>query len=480
MRKRAVALLLVLAMLCGLVGCKAKIPQSRDIEIVVILGKHANMMFPAESTLRDSKLPALLEGAAEYGRESGKCYGKINVRFIVCDGKPEEIVLKDENGEALDLTVQRKNFDNVENALEDLQKQILKAMQSETIMANDAESDLIAALGSAGSMLQSSDKQNKMIVVIDNGISTAGYLEMQNFSIQNRTPDKIVSDLAKDAKLDLNGIAVYFIGLGNTDGEDQQQLAGQKMKDELVAFWKTYLKDWCGAELPYDIHFSGDTLGTPLRHVPGDSSGYPEVASVAFEDTETYIAPEPDENGAVDKPDEVVLEFNDVRLKFKPKNNNDEMAEFLNKKSAVTTIKNYAGYYEHVLKYDPNAIFYVVGSIAQISPDHGKEGGTTSLERAFLVAEVMVEEAGVPAENIRLIQGGLTDLPWCCAEEFPNGEKTPESITTAAQKENRVVAIIPSIFDDKVKQLDAISVETGKKLIDMAMAYSGDMFDYKR
>lgn len=481
MKKRVIALLLaVLALLGSLSGCQEKVPQSKDIELVVILGKHANMMFPSARTLKESKLPALLGSAVEYGKSNGNRYGKMNVRFIVCDGNPEEVLLKDENGAELDLTVEHKNYDNVERDLVVLQEKVFEAMQSEMIMADDSESDLISALGQAKDMLEKSDCQNKMIVVIDNGISTDGYLEMQHFSIQNRTADKIVSDLAPDAKLDLSGMAVYFIGLGNVDGEDQQQIVGQKMKDELVSFWETYLRDWCGAELPYGISFSGDTLGTPLRHVPGDSSGYPAVTSVAFEDTQTYIPPEPDDTGKVDKPVEEILEFNDVRLQFKPKNDNDEMAEFLNKNQAVTTIKNYKGYFEHVLAYDPNAIFYVVGSIAQTTPDHTKEGGTTSLERAFLVAEVMVEELGVPAKNIRLIQGGLTDLSWCCAEEFPNGKDTPEDITAAAQKENRVVAIIPSIFDDNMNELDTISVETGKKLIDMAVAYSGDMFDYKR
>ena len=481
MKTRSIALLLVLVMLFSLCGCSKKVPESRDIEVVVILGKHANMMFPSEKTLMESKLPALLESTAEYGHRNGKYYGKICARFIVCDGNPEEILLKDDNGEALNLTVERNNLDNVQRALAELQPKILKAMQSESIMADDPESDLIAALGKARDMLHEGNKANQMIVVIDNGISTSGYLEMQDFSIQNRTADKIVSDLAPDAKLDLSGIAVYFIGLGNADGEDQAQLVGEKMKNELVSFWKTYLNSWCGADLPYDINFSGHTLGTPLRHIPDLASGYPPVTSVAFQNTETYIAPVPDPvTGKVEKPKEEVLEFNDIRLTFKLKNNNEEMAEFESKKSAVTTITNYAGYFEHVLKYDPNAIFYVVGSVAQISHDHTQENGTTSLERAFLVAEIMVNEAGVPAKNIRLIQGGLTDLPWCCAEEFPNGENTPEEITRTAQKENRVVAIIPSIFEDQVKELNAISAETGKKLIDRAQPYSADMFDYKR
>ena len=481
MKLRVIALLLVLVMLTGLCGCKKNIPESRDVDIVVILGKHANMMFPSEKTLMESTLPMLLENAAEYGYRNGKYYGKICARFIVCDGNPEEILLQNENGEELNLTVERNNIDNVKRALTDLQKQIMKAMQDESIMADDPESDLIAALGKARDMLDERNKTNKMIVVIDNGISTSGYLEMQNFSIQNQTPDKIVSNLASDAKLDLEGIAVCFIGLGNTDGEDQQPLNGQKMKTELVSFWETYLSVLCGAMLPYGINFSGHTLGTPLRHVPGNSSGYPPVTPVAFKDTETYIAPEPDPStGEVEKPKEEILEFNEVRLRFKPKNDNNEMAKFIDKKSAVTTITNYTNYFKHVLDYDPNAIFYVVGSIAQISPTHDKEGGTTSLERAFLVAEIMVEQAGVPAKNIRLIQGGLTDLSWCCAEEFPNGESTPIEITTAAQKENRVVAIIPSIFDAKVNELNTISVETGEKLIDMAVSYSGDMFDYKR
>lgn len=469
MKKRLLLLLaLVAALFIG--GCTGA-AESGNYAVVIIAGRHSNMTFPSKDTLlSDSYLRHLVENSVEYGKKDGRRYGRANIHFILCDGDPEEpdeVYMPDAENTPVSslLYYESGSNDRVRAYFQNLSSWIGDALTNPDWVADNAESDLIDALADARDILSkpSYAEKQKYILVIDNGISTAGYLQMQNFSIQNLsgtdTPDVIVGRLAEDAIINLSGIHVDFFGLGCNDGLYQPKLVGETMKNDLAAFWTAYIEDACGGTLAIKpLRVTSEIKGTPLN------VGLPEVTPVAFVDTYTYI-PEPS-GTKPSKPIEERLVFHEKTLDFIPNS-----AQFKNRSNAITHITNLTGYFQQVMDYDPDAVFYVVGSIARIGIDHKQENGTLSLERAYEVAKIMVEYAGVPAEKIRLIQGGLNVLPWRNAVEYP-GEKE-ENADSGAMDLNRVVAIVPSIFSDQMKVLEGSDSRYPADLLSIAQPYPG-------
>lgn len=466
--------MLVLAAVLLFTGCNSA-PESGGYAVVIIAGRRANVTFPSkDALLRDSNLQTLVQKSVEYGKlENGQCYGEANLHFILCDGDPGKVdpivPIQDGAGEPAKIsTLLRKedgNYTSIKRYFEHLTEWVADALTNESLRAEEPEADLINAIADAKDILNQPKYNNKQkfILLIDSGISTSGYLRMQDFSIQNitgnETPDVIVNRLAEDAMIDLSGIHVDFFGLGCADGLYQPKLNGETMKADLAAFWTAYVEDGCGGKVAVTpLRATSEIDGTPLN------SGYPDVSVVPFVDTYTYT-PDPSGKKPV-KPNLTKLVFHEKTLTFI-----ENQAIFANRDDAITQITNQAGYFQQIMDYDPEAVFYVVGSIARIGIDHTQENGTLSYDRAYEVAKIMVEEAGVPAEKIRLIKGGLTMLPWRNAVEYPG--ELEENKDEAAQDKNRVVAIVPSIFEDQMAILNGTAEGYTTDLLSIAKNYPG-------
>lgn len=479
MKKRAIALLLVLALLitplltaCGGTG------EREGISLVVILGCHANACRPTRAMLEGSGLVTLIENAITYYEDnSGYCHAKANIKFILCDGNPEIIDLK-MNGESITMQYEAGNFAVLEEDMRYLAQDIIDALQSEDLRADDEEVDLLAALSMASDLLRMEPGIQKHIMVIDTGLNTAGFLRMQDEAVRKsiqsigyagaatgaaedaaqKAADEVVSHMAPGAITDLKDTYVTFYGLGNVDDVTQPAITDQLVKNSLVEFWTAYFKT-CGATLVTDLSFTVNQNGMPMVY-NSDGNGYPYVSNIPFDISKGTAVDIGNVESGGDIPEVEKLVFNENTLTFK-----SNKAEFRNREIAVAEIKNRQSYFDLMLQKDPDAVFYVVGSIAMADPSRTEEKGTLSRDRAIEVAKIMVEECGVEPSRIKIIPAGLTVLSWRDAVEYPGGVETPD--TPVNKQRNRVVAIVPSIFTEQMNELRQAN------LLELAISYEG-------
>lgn len=488
--KKTIALLLALVLLVSpmLSACGGS-AEEKGISLVVILGFHANACRPSREMLENSGLALLVEQAIDYYKDSvGDIHAEANVKFILCDGEPEVIELK-LDGEPINMHFMSGNKPSLQEDLSYLSEDIITALMDPDLMADDEEVDLLAALSMAGDLLRSDPGRQNHIMVIDAGLNTAGFLKMQDPAVCERiqaigkagaaegaaddaakkAAAALVEELPSGSIADLKDIYVTYHGLGNVDNITQKTITDQLVKDSLLNFWTAFFKE-SGATLVMDLVFTVNENGTPMVHNSDSESdedvGYPFVSSVPFVSEELQWMPSGGSNNGtgVQEP-EAPLSFNANTLAFESQSH-----EFRNYAKAVAEIKSRQDYFDRILEQDPNAIFYVVGSIAKTSPERTREEGSLSGERANEVAKIMVKECGIPADQIRIIPAGLTVLSWRCAEEFPGGVRTDE--TPANMQRNRVVAIVPSIFTNAMNELKGAN-GSGVNLLELAVPYVG-------
>ena len=461
MKKRLTALALVLVLcLSILCGCQGEIPASGDVALVIITSNRSNMAYPTtETLLRNTPLATLVAHSVTYTQDQNKQpYATATIGFILCDGKPEWVEpeqLQTDRGKSITLTHQGGTFQNAVATFNDLSTRIAQALTNGTLKADDPGSDLVTALSMARDFLNASGKSKRYILILDNGISTSGAIQMQNsFDLQKLTIDELLSPemLPDDAIIDLTGIRVCFYGLGATDGEDQK-CELETVKEKLVGFWAAYLKE-CNAIIPdsFPLRIASTQGTTPLRYTSDAGDGYPQVPIVHFVNPWT--------NGL-----DAYLRYTETALNFEP-----GKAEFINENEAeaIKTLKADKDYYRQILELDPNAIFYACGSIAMETKDSVKENGTLSLERAYKVAKLMIEHLGIPEENIRLIKAGLTELPWIVKPEFDeNGIRIKDN-----SQANRVVVVLPDYFKENVDLLSGKNAEYPTNLLAEGYCYT--------
>jgi outer membrane protein OmpA-like peptidoglycan-associated protein len=108
----------------------------------------------------------------------------------------------------------------------------------------EPESDMLLSLASAANSFDAkATNSTKKIIVIGNGISTAGQINFAKDGIPTREAiPGIITQLQKDNALpDLKGATVDWTGLGQADGVKQTKLNQQSL-DSLVFFWTSLIE----------------------------------------------------------------------------------------------------------------------------------------------------------------------------------------------------------------------------------------------
>jgi hypothetical protein len=117
------------------------------------------------------------------------------------------------------------------------------ALSPENLLGLEAETDLLAALGSAADTF-TNEGSVREIFMLSNGIQTAGQFPMQRLGIPSIDDAAAAVSKLKDVNAlpDLKGATVNWIGLGQTDSIYQRSL-NQQTVDALEHFWTLIIEE---------------------------------------------------------------------------------------------------------------------------------------------------------------------------------------------------------------------------------------------
>ena len=173
---------------------------------------------------------------------------KIQQRFDDNKNATLSIILADGNPEIESSTLieveefaytQTDRDEEIENAISEISKVYRCALGLDGVSSTSSpESDLSLALAKASGAFES-DKTQKDIFVLSNGISTAGQINFINDGVPSlKSFSGTVDQYAtQNALVDLKGSNVTWIGLGQTDDNNQASLGTQAI-EALTGFWR--------------------------------------------------------------------------------------------------------------------------------------------------------------------------------------------------------------------------------------------------
>ncbi len=415
MKRIIIALMLVLALAFTLAGCgKDKAPEGPS-GLVIIVGNHANSKIAADEIIDEmmTEDPELFTNAYSVVENDRYFTAKANIAVIVADGDPEIESLEKygfETGYLSESNTEKKTVANIE----DNNDILVEIFESEVLKAQQEQVDLIAAFDVAVNYLNGlSNVTEKNILILDTMLPTKGLIDVRTLDFENISGEELfnkVMDVNGNRMPDFSGITVQVKGAINTCGFQDKRIS--EVCTNLLDFWKEFF----GSSLKGDIVESYGASGTEKLYKE-DGSGYPYVSPIAV------TPPDP--------LDPVI--FGEQQVRFNSGDwtfvNPDEAKEYIRKASAESIKK--------ALKSDPDAIFYVVGSIAVDSKGNKFETHEISRNRALVVADILIE-CGVPAKNLRVLDCGTNVLKGLRdADEFAGGSWNDDEAA-----KNRVVAVI--------------------------------------
>lgn len=402
--------------------------------MVLILGKHANAMEIPNDTY--DQIEGMLDDAV---------YGGY-VCAIIVDSDPTKIELV-ENKDF--FAEDAKNSTILNKRIETRKAEIIKALKELTAVADSEEADLLAAIREARNVLSSSraeNAKNKMIVIVDTGISTTGDLNFCDMDFLYNKPDidEIVQQL-KDYEgtgvlPDLTGVDVTFIG--TADG-----LAEAAAPQEAKTTDKKFIKDlWervvtsCGAN---SVSFkSAAGWSVPNLYTEDADSKFKYVSVVPFFHDKVIVIPEipnydpnnPDQQPNLPDPPSVEIKLESQTVGFAP-----DKALYINEQNARNILRPYAEELRAFFEYYPDEKVWIAGTSAAVVKN-ARSGYDLSSQRAEAVKNTLVTEFGIPADKLLTIGLGCV-FPWW-VDEFPNGDFD----STVAQA-NRAVFLLSSSDD---------------------------------
>ncbi len=457
---KKVSYMLIISIVCILVllfsGCNSNDgakEDDRNVSLVIIAGRHANAkMYTVDMVNRAREL---INDSIVITSSPDGYTAKAQVAVIVSDGSPTKVPVQ-LNGKEDILFRKAPNRSMLQPEIEGIVDDIIEFLCSDELRADDPEVDLLNALNEARKELNTYPNSEPHILILDTGITTAGKLDMRFVNILEGECADIVEQIS-DGIPDLDGVKVTFLNLGNV-AEPQSNLGSIPAEERLEKLWTAIIEDKAKGSLTEELHFSTNE-GEPMRYyeIPSDNDpGYEFVSSVLFvtEDEKGIVPEEITIRKGKDRPPEIPSDepfieslLKTAHLGFKPNS-----AEFIDgKEQALVVLNAIRGSLEQFLNYKEKEYpIYVVGSIAKTEPDKCQKHDPISNDRAQKVANLLINDFGVPAERIITIDAGVTKFSWRNAEEFPDGSTNPNQDN---QQQNRVVAIFGGNSLDLLQEL---------------------------
>lgn len=381
--------------------------------IVLILGKHANAMeIPEDAYYQIEKL---LDNTV---------YGGY-ICAIIVDSNPTKIELVENK----DFFVEdAKNTDILNKRINTRKAEIVNALNELTTVADSEEVDLLAAIREATNALsntQAANAKNKMIVIVDTGISTAGDLNFCDMDFLYSKPN--INEIVKHLKdyegigvlPDLTGVDVTFIGTVDGLAEvAEPQVATTTDKKFIRDLWSSVVTA-CGAS---SVSFeSAAGWSIPNEYTEDDESKFKYVSVITFFHNRVIELPEipnynpnnPDQQPDLPNPPNVEVRLESQTVGFKP-----DTASYINEQNAKNTLRPYADELKEFFQYYPNEKIWIVGTTAAVTQG-ARSGYDLSSKRAEAVKSTLVDEFDIPADKLLTIGVGCV-FPWW-VDEFPNG-----------------------------------------------------------
>lgn len=415
----SIALTAVMAFaITGLTGCGNK-DVSKTTETAEVTKPAVAYMIArtANSKPTDSSAPLIQDTMVN-------CAENYGYSFIVrVDGEPELV-----SGENMDIDAQFKNASKERLKRDALNRATNLLNIIDEVSAVYPEVDYLEGLRCSAASLQSMDDSytSRSIICCGTGLGTSGYMNFQN-NLLSAEPGVIVEMLQqREALPDLNGITVYWLGMGQVAAP--QEKLNPKQSKNLENIWKAVIEASGGEFVPNEYITVSGELNTPYElpsvsivEVPADKpiAFEPEVleqaeteVEVVFEEetafeesnsekntmeeeTETEEETSYEKDNAFEEP----IALGESQVEFI-----GDKSEYLHPETAVETIRPIA---EYLIKHETVPLL-LIGSTAG---DNTNESTLQlSADRAEAVKRTLVE-MGVDQSRISTIGLGSDD-PW--------------------------------------------------------------------
>ena len=394
------ALLIVLCLSAIISGCSSlgtltgsgtrqdtasETPQPAPVSVAIVLGAHANAQ---ALNLANPEVTGDVTQATESG----------GLVVVICaDGAPQII-------SANIYTVPQQYQGNPELLQSEAEKRAAAILSSlSNVKAAVPEVDDLQALWQAVRALAAAPAgSQKMIDIIDTGLSTCGSLNFCN-NLLAASPDTITDFLvSQEAIPDLSGITVNWYQLGDTASPQPNLSYADTAK--LQAIWNTVITQGGGA-----VTFSA----LPSGQGTNDASSYPAVSMVSLS-PQLSLTFNPEQDSI----------FTEEQVQFV--GDSDQYIDPAAAQVALTPVADY-------LKAHPDFTALLVGTTATCDEDYCLN---LSQARADAVKNTLIT-MGVPGDQ--MVTKGLSfHDPWHVQDEDAGGHQI-ESLAAA----NRKVVIMP-------------------------------------
>jgi len=400
--------------------------------LVIIVGNRANT-YPLSARDRERVEGIIVNSFAS----TGVAYNaRSTIWLVISDGDPRVY-------EILNEEIRSGNPRNRNDNLPHEARRIVSEIES--IRAVNEEADLLGALHEAARILRNETSEDssrtRHVLILDTGITTTGYLNMQEIDILNTSMYDIIQYLREhhalppqqeewdEHDIHLQDAKVTFLNITNVA---YPQEVSPAIRTHVQRLWTAIITAYGADSIDMSV---GIRYGVPNTV----ESGFPYVSSVPF-----YAAlPEPEPPYTeVDVPEPYEPEppalLGMVKLRFVPES--DILVD--GRPNAIISIIEQLGDAYQILEYleyFPDRNLYVVGSEARMRPTlPNRTEPVISQLRADEVRTILIEDFGVPPERVFAVGAGTSVFPWRMAEEFPDGVTLDEDNAQS----NRVAVVM--------------------------------------
>ena len=227
------------------------------------------------------------------------------------------------------------------------------------------ETEVLTSVNLAARVLNAGTAENKQLIIVHSGITTAASFPMPDSAIVSEDPVALVDRLEKAAMIpDLEGVAVEWFGAGDTAGS--QPTLSAKQTEAIKAFWSEYFN-----RAKASLTFHSDVISGP--------------AITEFGHTVTPMAAD----GGID-----FLKITNEQIAFRP-----DSVEFADEAAASTVLNELA---EQIRT--SSSSYVIAGSVAKVDGSTAESAKRLGLARAKAVRDRLVAAS---VDSGRLICYGL-------------------------------------------------------------------------